>query len=435
MAERTTRHGVFPRRVAAIAVTCTIATLCHDAALGRQLTPTLDVVPLHLSFSGKRDTGRLQAQPVQIRNSGGGELVWQARADVPWLSLSPARGLAPGTLLVGVEVRGLRPGTHSARVVIESAHAARSPQTVDVEVTVIETEPPGPPSLRAIPDRLACSALPGQTEAIALTLRIDAEENAQVAWTAETDQPWIETSPAHGVTPAVLRVSVLPSPLSIGEHAANVVIHPAGRGTALKVPVLLTVDAGQAGEGLAIEPTTLPPAPVNSPYAYALPVRGGRPPYTFQLAGSLPPDLALVRGVVLGIAKMPGTFQFGVIVSDGSNPPSTVTQTLTLDVVASRHAPALVVEPPRVSVEVAAGRAPAPATVSVSAGGATLRWAAVARAPWLRVVPASGTSPATFQVMVDTRRMQPGDYSAAIVITMEGAEGSPWRLPVQLRIK
>jgi hypothetical protein len=82
-----------------------------------------------------------------VRNRGGGELVWQAQASTLWILLSPERGLAPATLLVGIDARALQPGLHSGRVAVEAGRASASPQTIDVDVAITSPWVAGSPSV------------------------------------------------------------------------------------------------------------------------------------------------------------------------------------------------------------------------------------------------------------------------------------------------
>lgn len=167
-------------------------------------------------------------------------------------------------------------------------------------------------------------------------------------------------------------------------------------------------------------------------YSQALPIRGGHPPYTRQLAGSLPLDLALVNGVVTGTPRSPGTFAFTVVATD---PPPTVTETFTLPVVVLDRNTALAVDLHRVRLTATADRAPETATVRATGGGPPLSWRISADANWLQIDPASGAAPGTFNVGADTGGVKAGSYSASTTVTMQGAPNSPIRISVELLVK
>ncbi|HUI84373.1 MAG TPA: Ig domain-containing protein [Candidatus Binatia bacterium] len=88
---------------------------------------------------------------------------------------------------------------------------------------------------------------------------------------------------------------------------------------------------------------TLTQATLGEPYTTSIVAGGGQPPYTWSItSGSLPPGLAMVPSTcqgartsacqITGIPTQAGTFNFGVQVQDGENPPATATATLSITV-------------------------------------------------------------------------------------------------------
>jgi 6-phosphogluconolactonase (cycloisomerase 2 family) len=86
---------------------------------------------------------------------------------------------------------------------------------------------------------------------------------------------------------------------------------------------------------LMITTPTLPDAPQGFPYSASVMAIGGKPPYTFSIAGgSLPTGFALSSsGVISGTPTIPGTSIFAVRVKDSSNPAQTATVTLSIAVI------------------------------------------------------------------------------------------------------
>lgn len=420
------RAALFPL---AVLLTITLSS----PAVGTQSGPALDVAPQHLSFIGSDKADRLAAQTVQVRNAGGGQLAWRARASVSWVTVTPDRGLAPASVRIGVDAQALAPGRHAARVVIESAGAARSPQTIDVDVAITTTRPAAPPGLTVEPDRVAFSAPAGETRRMAFSLRVSADQGAAIRWSARADVPWLELAPREGTTPADITLSASPAPLAPGDHAAAVLISTGDRGPALKVPVTFSVHA--AGGRLALTSTSLPAAILNIPYSQALPVRGGQPPYSLQIAGSLPRELALVNGVITGTPRIPGMFAFTVMLSDSADPPAAVTETLTLPVVILDQNTALAVQPEQVQLATSPERAPRPVTVKVASGGPPLTWKVSSDAAWVQIESPTGVAPGTFTVGAAGKGLKAGIYTATLTVTMPGVPNSPLQIPVQMTVK
>lgn len=394
----------------------------------------LAVSAQRLTFLGDDRADHLAAQRVEIRNAGGGELVWRARATASWITLSPDRGLAPATLLVGIDARALQPGSHSGRIVIEAGGASQSPQSIAVSALIATTRPVAPPALQVSPDRVAFAAPVGQAGTLAFPVRLKAERDAGVRWTARSDKPWLTVTPPQGTTPATLTLTASPVSMPLGEQTATVVVHAVGRGPDLRIPVTFRVSAA-AGGPFGFATTSLPAGVLNVRYSQALGLRGGRPPYTLRLAGALPPELALIEGVLRGTPRSPGVFAFTIIASDASDPPSTVTETLTLSVLIVDAQTALAVVPGRVQMKGTREQAPEPVTLRVTSGGPPLTWKVSANADWVHLQPTSGAAPGTFKVSVSTKDLKPGSYASMVTVTMEGAPNGPVQVPVDLMVK
>jgi hypothetical protein len=75
-------------------------------------------------------------QTVLIKNSGEGQMEWNASADRDWLKCVPDSGTNSGELLVTVDVTGLSPGTYHGTLSVSAPQAANSPQTVAVTLKV-----------------------------------------------------------------------------------------------------------------------------------------------------------------------------------------------------------------------------------------------------------------------------------------------------------
>jgi parallel beta-helix repeat protein len=100
--------------------------------------PVLQVSPTTLSFSG--EVGRTPpSQIVQITNAGSGTLNWSASADQSWISLSPASGTAPATMMVSINTTGLEAGRYSGQIMITAPEAQGSPAIVTVSLQLVSS--------------------------------------------------------------------------------------------------------------------------------------------------------------------------------------------------------------------------------------------------------------------------------------------------------
>jgi hypothetical protein len=118
--------------------------------------PGLSVTPLFISATADASDPKKQQFDLSVTNSGGGTLGWFASADAAWISVNPTGGLAPSTLTVTIDPRGLGPGPHDGTVTVTSPGAAGSPSVVPVHL-VITTKPCGDIALE--PDVVRTSPL------------------------------------------------------------------------------------------------------------------------------------------------------------------------------------------------------------------------------------------------------------------------------------
>jgi hypothetical protein len=194
--------------------------------------------------------------------------------------------------------------------------------------------------------------------------------------------------------------------------------------------------AGAAPAGpLRIDRQMLPPATRNLPYAQAIPVAGGTPPYTMRiLEGRLPGGLVLAQGSIAGTARVQGYYPFVVAVTDASSPPVTIARPLALRVIILQPDTALVVSPPAISLRLPGRSRDGRATLAVGSGRQRLDWRASADVPWLRLVPPAGLSPATIEIIAVAGQLPPGTHLGTVTVTMDGAPNSPAGIPVQVTV-
>jgi uncharacterized protein (TIGR03437 family) len=96
----------------------------------------LTVSPQALTFNYTTGSASPAAQAISITNTGGGTGSWTAAASDAWVVLSPASGIAPGTLNVSVNPANLAVGPYSANLLISPTGAVGIPITVLVTLQV-----------------------------------------------------------------------------------------------------------------------------------------------------------------------------------------------------------------------------------------------------------------------------------------------------------
>ena len=419
-------------------------------SLAAAQTPVLQVSPKSLSFITTGASAVPLPQEVRIRNQGSGTLEWRAIASVPWLLLSPPSGTAPGILTVAIDTARLPVGTHSGRVTVSATvDADDSPAVIEVAVQIVAVAPASERTPQALPAAatpeppLLLSALAGSATPVTSTVTIEFATGGAVAWSATSNQPWLTITPSRGTASTNVTVRAQPTGLEPGPHEAIVRVVDGDSAELLVMPITLTV-GGAAGavpapaqnSSLSIGVTSLPPATRNLPYSQAIPIKGGKPPYTIRiLQGRLPLGLAMANGAISGLTRFAGSYQLVLGVTDSSTPPQSVNQQVLLRVIVLYQSTALAISPSAISVSVTGTRRPQAARLTVSSGGPSLEWRAKADAAWLRLSPAAGASPSVIQIDVNPAGLAPGVYVGTITVTMDGAPNSPATVPVQVVIR
>lgn len=129
---------------------------------------------------------------------------------------------------------------------------------------------------------------------------------------------------------------------------------------------------------ITVNPVTLPPAVVGTPYSQTISATGGAPPYTFTVSsGALPPGLTLnaTTGVISGTPTTAGQFSFTITATDANGCPGSRAYTLVISV--RSNCPFITVNPPTLPTpvvgvfyrrEISASGGTEPYTFTVSSG-------------------------------------------------------------------
>jgi len=105
--------------------------------VGSATGAALSVQPTSLAFDAVAGGSNPAAQQLSISNVGSGTLSWQATDNAGWLTLDPASGAAPASVLVRVTVAGLASGTYQASITVTGQSGTQnSPQVIPVTLRV-----------------------------------------------------------------------------------------------------------------------------------------------------------------------------------------------------------------------------------------------------------------------------------------------------------
>ncbi len=195
-------------------------------------------------------------------------------------------------------------------------------------------------------------------------------------------------------------------------------------GTSASAQFALTI----APQAVAITTTSLPNGIVGTTYpAQVFTASGGTPPYTFQIAGSLPGGFTFSKGAIGGTPTTVGSFTVSVSVSDSSSPAQTASAQLPLtvnpsqtDLVLSQSSLAFTIPngasqlPPGARINVQSNTPSQAIDYTVSVNPA---------APWLSVQ-SGGSTPGALNISLSPQALQL-TASAQTSIVVSCAAGSP----------
>jgi uncharacterized protein (TIGR03437 family) len=181
-----------------------------------------------------------QTVSVTTHPAGGGFAV--AAPGVPWLTVAPLGGTAPGSVQFGFDVRNLAPGTYTTNVVFTSGGVT---VVVPVTVTVTGAGPgatglsPAGSEIVHINPRLNFIADPGGANPPDQTYTVDRlRPQSKFASTVESEGGWLSLNPTGGEVPAPQTVRVNIEKLTAGGHVGWITYKSPGA-TATPVEVRL----------------------------------------------------------------------------------------------------------------------------------------------------------------------------------------------------
>jgi len=427
------------------------ALLIAGMAAGSLLAQnTLIVTPASLSFNSQGgqfpipQTISIQSSPNTVNFTA--QAVLPAGA-TPWLTVSPVAGSTPGSVMVFVTPTGLQAGTYTVRIM--AAGASNSPLDVPVTLTVGAAS-----QLVTTPSQLSFSYVIGGPAPVSQALTVGSSSGVVLSFgaaaTTTSGGNWLTVTPTSAQTPATLTVSVNTVGLSPATYSGFITLTPpAGAGSALQVPVTLTVNASPP---LNVTPSALAfyyQIGTSAPGQQILSLASPGASIAFSVTASSASNWLVVTPVS---GFTPGDVQVGVSPSvlaslgqgtyngsiqitapQASNSPVTVPVTLTVST-----NPLISATPASLSFDVQpGGQAPAAKSLAIASSGTAVGFSvSTPGINWLTVNPNSGTTPATVSVGIGPSglALAPGSYTGTVVITSAGAANSPLNVPVTLNV-
>ena len=359
-----------------------------------------------------------------------------------WLQVPTQVGTTPGVVNVPVNlftVPGV-PGTYNATITATAPSAANSPVTVPVTLTIT----PGA-TLQLSPASLFFAYQIGQSPPATQSITVTSNTgtvNYTVSTQTNSGQAWLSTSAANGTTPGNFAVSVNTSGLTSGTYDGTVTVTAANSSPQtiavrliVSTTALLAVSPGSltfsipAGSGASsfqnLAVTSTDGSPINFNVAAATST-GANWLLASATSGTTASNLTFSANPNgLAIGAYTGTITITATTPNVADSPRTIAVTLNITPAATLAASATSLSFSQTS----SGSAPPSQTVTVSATGAQIAFAANVTLfqglNWLTVSPASATAspsnPVTLTVTANGSGLGPGTYNGQIALSSPGA--------------
>jgi len=265
-----------------------------------------------------------------------------------------------------------------------------------------------------------------------------------LSYTIATSAAWLSATPTSGTTPGSISVGVNTSGLAVGTYNGTVTVTATGASNSPQT-IAVTFNVTSSTPSLTLSPTTLTfsyqtggttPASQN----VSVTSSGSVLNYTVTTSAAwltTSPTSGTTPGTVsVGVNTSglgAGTYNGNVTVtaSGASNSPRTVAVTLNI----TSSTPNLTLSPTTLSFAYqVGGTTPAAQTVTTSSSGSALTFTVTTSAGWLTATPASGTTPNSISVGINTSGLTAGSYTGTVTVTESGAGNSPQRVNVTLTV-
>ena len=401
-------------------------------------TSTLTVAPAVLAFTYQIGGAVPAAQTVSVTSSSLVLTYTASASGDSWLIALPVYGSTPGTFSASVSPAGLAAGLYSGTVIVATVGASNSPQVIPVYLTVTAATPP---TLSAAPTAIAFSYQTGTGAPAAQLLSISSSSSVLRYTVTASGGTWLAVTPATGLTPGGVGLSVNVSGLAVGTYSGSVTISaPGASNLPLTVPVTLTITLGNL---TAVPPTLsfswILGATAPAAQSFVLDSSGSALNFTVTPSATwlvAAPTSGTTPGTInvsintTGLAVGTYSGSLSIAATGAGNAPFSVPVTLTVT------SPSLATSATSAAFTYTlGGTAPGALTVSVTSNGAALSYTVTKSAStWLNVTPATGTTPGNISISVTTTGLAAGTYSGSVTLTATGAGNSPLSVPVTLTV-
>jgi hypothetical protein len=204
-----------------------VSSQAHNGTRHTPETQTSVPTPPHLQISTNQAVftasapGVVSSQTITLKNSGGGQVVWQENSDQPWLTTFPKSGTFTDSENIQITVnRGeMAAGNYTGHVTFSLPGQENTPAVLNVTMSVASL----PAQLSISTTSLSYSTAQSQSpDSQVITIRNTGGQALHWDATVEDTPSWLTLSLYHGIIPPGVRqpldVSVSSEALEIGTH-------------------------------------------------------------------------------------------------------------------------------------------------------------------------------------------------------------------------
>ncbi len=394
------------------------------------VTPSQPLVFTAQAYSGQ--SAPLQNVTLASTSTDVLGLVW-GQPTVAWLGVYGAPAATPGTVgLQATPPPSLPPGTYTGSVTVTATGPAGAVLDSPVIIPVVLQLTSGTITVNSASLSFSQSIGGSAPPAQAVTVSSNVPGLTFLPSAYDGGLGWLSVSSSNGTTNGSFNVSVDGSKLTSGTYQGKVIVLSSfSAGSPAVIPVTFTVTPGT----ISAPTTTLAFTQVRggaAPVAQNVTVSGSPVPLNFTVTASTTDGNAWLTATPQ-TGTTPGTVQVGVNAAVAGNLPagsyngtvaiasagasgSPINIPVTFNVVSPQT---FTVSPTSLSFSYTIGLTTPQAQtfqISSSGGAAPFSVTTPSSASWLQVSPASGSTPATLSVSVNTQGVAAGNYTATITI-------------------
>ena len=394
---------------------------------------TLTVPTTPLTFNYTIGGTAPAAQAVNVSGPSGTSFT-TSTGGAAWLTATSS-GTTPSSVSISINTTGLTAATYTGAVTVTAPGVSGSPATIPVTLIVASTSTSNG-TLTASPSSLNFSYSIGNQAPATQSITVGGTSGNSFTATASGGS-WLSVSPALGLTPGFVSVSVNASGLTAATYNGTVIIAASGA-TSQVVNVSLVVSSAPS---ISLSPSSLSftyqtggSAPAaqsvsiagNSGLAFTATASGGSWLSVTPTSGATGSSSSVTVSVSPS-SLAAGTYSGTVTIAAAG----AASQAVNVTLVVSTSSQTITATPSSLNFTASVGAAAPPSqTVNVTGGGSSSMSVTTSGGSWLSASLSASTTQAVVTVSVNPANLTAGTYTGTVAIALPGATNSPQNVAV-----